>query len=206
MVVLGAIFAVLAVAVQSGATSGFDNGVLQGLRNPADPSNPSGPAWLIEAARDFTALGSYAVLGPLVALVVCYLWLMARRFEAVYVAATILSGLLVSNTLKYLFNRQRPAFDNSPDVFSASFPSGHATMSAVVFLTLAVVLISHERRGGLRIFAVAAAICVVLLVGLSRIYLGVHFPTDVAAGWSLGAAWATLAMLIRRGFLARRAG
>jgi undecaprenyl-diphosphatase len=204
VLVLLAVFAAVAVAVQSGATAGFDQAFLERLRNPADPSLPVGPSWLLEGARDFTALGSYAVLGPLAAFLVLYLWLARQRFDAAYVAISIGSGVLVSNWLKHAFNRQRPVFDNAPDVFSASFPSGHATMSAVVFLTLAVLVMAHEPRRVLRALCIAVAIGVPLLVGASRLYLGVHFPTDVIAGWCLGAAWAVLFALVRQGLVTAR--
>jgi undecaprenyl-diphosphatase len=189
---LAGAFVKIAVEVQEGETSAFDNAVLNSFRNPADASTTIGPAWLFEAARDVTSLGSYAVLTILLGLVVVYLLLARKRFQAIYLMAAVVSGVLVSNALKIGFNRPRPSFDNSPEVFTASFPSGHATMSAVVFLTLGAILATHEPQRRMRILFLAAAVALTLLVGASRIYLGVHYPTDVLAGWCLGTAWALL--------------
>jgi undecaprenyl-diphosphatase len=201
---LAGAFIKVAVEMREGETSAFDNAILNAFRNPADPSTTIGPSWLYEAARDVTSLGSYVVLGILVALVVLYLLLAKKRFEAVYLSVAVISGVLVSNALKVGFNRPRPSFDNTPDVFTASFPSGHATMSAVIFLTLGAILAIHEPQRRMRILFITAAVILTLLVGVSRVYLGVHYPTDVIAGWCLGTAWAILWSLGRQWIAMRR--
>lgn len=178
--------------MREGETSAFDNAILNAFRNPSNPSTAIGPPWLYEAARDVTSLGSYAVLGILVVLVVAYLLLARRRSEAIYLTAAVVSGVVLSNVLKVGLNRPRPSLDNTPEVFSASFPSGHATMSAVVFLTLGAILAVDEPQRQLRVLFIGAAIALTLVVGVSRVYLGVHYPTDVIAGWCLGTAWAIL--------------
>jgi len=200
---LAGVFVKVAVEMREGETSGFDNAILNAFRNPAAPSTPIGPPWLYEATRDVTSLGSYAVLGILVVLVVVYLLLARKRFEAIYLSVAVVSGVLFSSALKVGFNRPRPTIDNAPEVFSASFPSGHATMSAVVFLTLGAILAAHEPQRPLRSLFVGAAIVLTLIVGVSRVYLGVHYPTDVIAGWCLGTTWAILWSLATR-WLAQR--
>ncbi len=200
---LAGAFVKVAVEMREGETSAFDNTILNAFRNPADPSTAIGPPWLYEAARDVTSLGSYAVLGILVVLVVVYLLLARKRFEAIYLSVAVISGVLLSNALKVGFNRPRPVIDNAPEVFSASFPSGHATMSAVVFLTLGAILAVHEPQPQLRVLFIGAAIALTLIVGVSRVYLGVHYPTDVIAGWCLGTAWAILWSLATQ-WMARR--
>jgi undecaprenyl-diphosphatase len=197
-------FVKVSVEMREGETSAFDNGILNAFRNPDDPSTAIGPSWLYEAARDVTSLGSYPVLGILILLVVAYLLMSSKRFEAIYLSVAVVSGVVLSNLLKVGFNRARPSFDNAPEVFSASFPSGHATMSAAVFLTLGAILAAHEPQRRLRVLFIGTAIVLTLLVGISRVYLGVHFPTDVLAGWCLGTAWAILWSLATRWLASRR--
>ncbi len=190
------VFAKIAGEMREGETGPFDNYFLNIFRTPADPSHPIGPAWLFEVARDVTSLGSYAILGTIFVLVIVYLLLARRRGDAVHLGAAVLAGVVLSNLLKVGFNRPRPGLDNAPAVFTSSFPSGHATMSAVVYLTLGVMLSLHEDSRGLRGFYLAAASLLTLAVGVSRVYLGVHYPTDVIAGWCLGIAWAIACALL----------
>lgn len=203
-IALAGAFVKIAVEMREGKTSAFDNTILNAFRNPAGPSTTIGPSWLYEAARDVTSIGSYSVLTIVMVLVVLYLLLARKRFEAIYLTAAVISGVVVSNALKIGFNRPRPFLDNTPEVFTASFPSGHATMSAVVFLTLGAILAAHEPRRSLRMLFIGAAIVLTLVVGLSRVYLGVHYPTDVIAGWCLGTAWAILWSLATQWLAQRR--
>lgn len=190
------VFAKVASEMREGETSSFDDYFLNIFRTGSAPSHLIGPNWVAEAARDVTSLGSYMVLGWIVVLIVTYLFLSRRRIEAVQLAASVIAGTVLSNLLKIGFNRPRPNLDNTPAVFTSSFPSGHATMSAVVYLSLAVLLALHEESRWLRIFYVTAAVVITVTVGLSRVYLGVHYPTDVIAGWCLGTAWAIICALI----------
>jgi undecaprenyl-diphosphatase len=181
-----------------------DERILRSLREPADPADPVGPWWLEEAARDVTALGGYAVLTLLVAAVVGYL-LIARHYPAaVLVLAATLGGLLLSHLLKGFYDRPRPDLvPHLTHVSTASFPSGHAMLSAVVYLTLGALLARLVEGWWAKLYFVGVAVVLALLVGASRVYLGVHYPTDVAAGWSAGLAWAVLCWLAAR-YLQRR--
>jgi undecaprenyl-diphosphatase len=185
-------FGLIADAVTDGDTLGLDNAVLMALRTPGDPADPIGPAWLEEAVRDITALGSFSVLGIIVVLVFAYLLLVGKHRTGWFMVFAVVGGTIISTVLKMLFDRPRPDFTGVAEVFTASFPSGHATVSAVVFLTIGAMLAEASPERQLKRFFVGVAIALTLLVGVSRIYLGVHYPTDVLAGWSLGAAWALL--------------
>lgn len=187
------VFGEIAEEVFEGDTSWFDRTVLLALRNPADHADPLGPAWLEEAARDVTALGSYAVLGIVVVAAIAYLLLVKRSGAALWVLASVLGGMLLSNVLKHSFDRPRPDLvAHAAQVFSPSFPSGHAMLSAVTYLTIGALLASMHDSRRLKVFFLGLAIFITAIVGLTRVYLGVHYPTDVLAGWCLGAAWAAI--------------
>lgn len=182
----------------------FDESVLQALRTPGDNSDPIGPAWLEEAARDVTALGSYTVLSIIVVAAIAYLLMTQKRAAALWIGVAVGGGMLLSNVLKLGFARPRPEIvEPAARVFTYSFPSGHATLSAVTFLTLGALLASLHTSRRLRIFFVTLAVVLTILIGSSRVYLGVHHPTDVLAGWCVGAAWAALCFTALR-WLQRR--
>lgn len=188
-------FGLIADEVGEGDTLDFDRAVLAALREPGDMQNPIGPAWVEEAARDITALGGVAFLTLLVTLVVIHFLLRGKWRTGAFLAFVVVAGTLISNALKAFFDRPRPDLTGIVHVATASFPSGHATVSAVTYLTLGVVLARASDRHRLKVFYIVAAIFLTGIVGLSRLYLGVHYPTDVAAGWALGAAWAILCAL-----------
>lgn len=187
-----AAFGLLADEVVEGDTLRFDNAVLMLFRDPTAPAVPLGPGWLFEAARDITALGSFSVLGIIVAGIVLQLLLTGAKRTALFVLIAVIGGTVISTGLKALFDRPRPDLTGAVEVFTASFPSGHATVSAVVYLTIGAILAQRDPRVSVRIFYIAAAALLTFIIGCSRVYLGVHFPTDVLAGWSLGTAWALL--------------
>lgn len=199
-------FGLIADAVTGGDTLNFDNAVLMALRTPGDPADPIGPAWFNEAVRDITAFGSFSVLGIIVILVFAYLLLVGKQRTGWFMVFAVLSGTIISTVLKWLFDRPRPDLTGVAQVFTASFPSGHATVSAVVFLTIGVMLAEASPVRQVKRFFVGVAIALTLLVGVSRIYLGVHYPTDVLAGWSLGAAWALLCTTAAHFLREREAG
>jgi undecaprenyl-diphosphatase len=198
IVALGA-FAFMAIADEAleGDTHAFDESILKALREPGDASNPIGPAWLADMMADLTALGGIAVLTLLVVGVVFYLLSVGKRGTALLVGGAVGSGAILSSLLKLGFDRPRPDLvAHLSHAYSSSFPSGHAMLSAVTYLTLGVLLArAHEGRRT-KIIVMTYGVTLTVLIGLSRIYLGVHWPTDVMAGWALGAAWAAVWWLI----------
>ncbi|HYG30802.1 MAG TPA: phosphatase PAP2 family protein [Allosphingosinicella sp.] len=200
----GFVFLQVASEMAEGDTLAIDRWLIEALRSPADPSVPVGPAWLRAAMVDVTALGGVSVLTLLTVVVVGYLVTVRKRATAAFVATSITGGGLVGVGLKAVFMRPRPdVVAHLVDVTSTSFPSGHATNSAVVYLTLGALLARTQTSRRVRAYLMAVAIALTLTVGFSRVYLGVHWPTDVVAGWCVGAAWATLCGLLAR-FLQRR--
>lgn len=184
----------------------LDTALLLGLRSPGDPADPIGPLWLEIAARDLTSLGSAAVLALVVLLAVGYLLVARRPGPAVLLVVAVGGGQILSSVLKIGFARVRPDLvPHSVDVYTASFPSGHAMLSAVTYLTLGAILASVEPQRRRRLYVLGAAVLLTLLIGVSRIYLGVHWPTDVLAGWCIGSAWAvfcwTASVLLQRRFV-----
>ncbi len=181
------------VEMVEGEPHAFDRWVLLALRNPGDLSDPIGPAWLELVNRDITSLGGAAILTLMTAIVVGFLFVDEKRAAAWLVLASVAGGTLLSVILKLVFARPRP--DVVPHliaVSSASFPSGHAMLSAVVYLTLGALLSRVEGPPRVKIYVLSIAVLLTLLIGMSRVYLGVHWPTDVLGGWCAGAAWATL--------------
>ncbi len=194
---LGLGFIWLLDEVLEGDTGSFDKSLLLALRNPADPADPVGPGWLEELARDFTALGGTGFIVFILVASAIYLWLKGHRWSMLVLVASVGSAQIASSLLKHFIARPRPELvPHGSIVYTASFPSGHSLMSAITFLTLAALLAEHEPRRAIRIFMIAVAIFLSLGVGVSRVYLGVHWPTDVLAGWCVGAAWALGCWLI----------
>ena len=186
-------FAELADAVVEGDTRAFDEFILFGLRSAADPSDPLGPRWFEEMMRDFTALGGIGVLAIVTLAAAGFLVLTGKRHAAAAVGVAIVGGLLLSNMLKWGFARPRPDLvPHGQAVYTQSFPSSHAMLSAVVYLTLGALLARTQPRRRAKLYFLAVAAVLTVLVGVSRVYLGVHWPTDVLAGWTVGAGWALL--------------
>lgn len=184
-------FVWLADEVMEGETEALDRALLQSLRNPADPADPLGPNWLETGFADLTALGSTTVLGLMTLVVVGYLLIRRSRAAALTVALSVIGGTVLSFGLKLVFERPRPDLvAHLVEVQTASFPSAHAMLSATTYLTLGALLARFEDRRRLKGYVLGVAIGLTFLVGVSRIYLGVHWPTDVIAGWCAGAAWA----------------
>lgn len=190
------VFGLVADEVMEGDTLVFDKAVLMWFRDPAAPNAPIGPAWVLEMARDITALGSFSILGIVVLGVCLQLLFAGRRHTSLFVLVAVLGGTAVSTILKALFDRPRPELTGAVEVFTSSFPSGHATVSAVVYLTIGALLAERATALQLRIFYIVLAVLLTVVVGVTRVYLGVHYPTDVIAGWSLGSAWALLSVAV----------
>jgi len=200
ILVLGTLaFIGIAEEVAEGGTLHLDERILLAMRVPGDPQQPIGPAWVEEAFRDFTGLGGVGVLGLLTLATLGYLWLRGMRWAALYVLLAIGGGLLMSLALKAGFHRPRPDLvSHGAMVATASFPSGHSMLSAIVYLTGGAMLaLVHELRA-VRYYLIGCAVLFTVLVGVSRVYLGVHWPTDVLAGWAGGAAWAALCWMVAR--------
>lgn len=194
----------LASEMREGDTEAFDKWALLGLRMAGDPATPIGPHWLRVAMIDVTALGGVTVLTLVALLAVAFLLLRARYRQALFTALATGGGALVGQALKTLFARARPEIvPHLVEVNSLSFPSGHSMNSAIVYLTLAVLLARGFEERRLRAFVIGVATLLVLMIGFTRVYLGVHFPSDVLAGWSVGAAWA-LAMGVLANMLQRQ--
>jgi undecaprenyl-diphosphatase len=183
-------FVAVADEVSEGDTVAFDTAVTSFFRGGGNPNAPWGPVWLQEAVRDVTGLGSFTILGFVLFATVLYFVLLRRYRTALFVGFSVVGGTILSTGLKVLFDRPRPDVEAVARVFTASFPSGHATVSAVVYLTLGLLLAEASTARRLKAYFVGLGIFMTLAVGVSRIYLGVHFPTDVLAGWALGGAWA----------------
>ena len=185
----------------------FDWSVLRLLHpDQANPADPVGPAWLDHASADFSALGSVTVLMAVVLAACGYLLLKRRALEALLLVLAAGGGLAISQALKTVFERDRPPdIYRSAEVLNQSFPSGHAMLSAVVYLTLGAMLARATSQWRVRVYVMSVAILIALLVGLTRVHLGVHWASDVLGGWCAGAAWATLCWLLDR-WMRKRAG
>ncbi len=181
-------------------TQRMDERVLVSLRRADRPDVPVGPGWLAEAARDVTALGSMSVLALVVLAVVGFLVLVRRWRTLALVLGSTLGGTAVNSVLKGLFGRPRPTVvPHLTGVLSESFPSGHAMLSAIVYLTLGALLAQLVTRRWLQAYLMSVAAVFTLLIGVTRVYLGVHYPTDVLGGWLAGLGWALLSALVARG-------
>ncbi|WP_298956343.1 phosphatase PAP2 family protein [uncultured Methylobacterium sp.] len=190
-------FVKLAGGVKDGDTTALDERILLALRHPDDLARPIGPSWLPETMRDITAFGSVFGIVYVTAGVVLYLAVTARWRAALFVVAAIGGGEVLSTGLKLLYQRPRPDLvPHGMETFTASFPSGHAMLSAIAYLTLAILLARVERGRRVKAFVMTLGVVTTLLVGVSRLYLGVHWPSDVLAGWCIGAAWASLCWFV----------
>lgn len=201
LLIAGGVLAFLKLAseVMEGDSFAIDRLILQGLRNTADPSVPVGPAWLQGAMIDITALGGVTVLTLITVLTAGYLFASRKAGTAAFTIAAIAGGAILSAILKNEVARPRPELvAHLVDVHTTSFPSGHAMNSAITYLTLGVLLARAEKARPVRIYLLATAISLTLLIGTSRVYLGVHWPSDVVAGWCVGGCWAALCSLAAR--------
>ncbi len=185
------VFGFVALDVATRKPSGFDHCFILALRRSAKEPVPIGPPWLQEAARDVTSLGSIIVLVIITFAVAGYLFLARKPGVACLMLIAVFGGLALNNFLKFVFARPRPdVVSHAPRDFTTSFPSGHATLSAITYLTIAALLARAYPYPTLDLYFMLLAALLTVLIGLSRIYLGVHFPTDILGGWCIGTAWA----------------
>lgn len=191
------VFVEVADEVREGSLQPLDESLLLSLRNPSDHTDPIGPKWFEEAARDFTALGGVAVLTALSIGVCGYLLLRGETELFLLMATAAIGAILLSFSLKYAFDRPRPDLvPHESYVYTRSFPSGHSMMAATVYLTIGVMLTQIQPRHRVRVYIISLCVLTTLLVSVSRVYLGVHWPSDVLAGWLAGAVWAAICYLL----------
>jgi undecaprenyl-diphosphatase len=191
------LFIALADEVVEGETAAIDRAILLMLRDPSDPLLMAGPGWFQEMMRDFTGLGGFGILLLATLSATGFLLLEGKWHAAVFLVFAVAGGILISTLLKMGFDRPRPDLvPHGSIVSTASFPSGHSTLSAVVYLTIGALIARFRPNPRVRVYVLSLAIMVTFLVGISRVYLGVHWPTDVLAGWSIGAGWALLCWFV----------
>jgi undecaprenyl-diphosphatase len=199
-----AVFLELGEYAVSEETAHLDRALLLALRSPGDASDPIGPTWFEEMGRDVTALGGMAVLFLFTAAALGYALMRREKLTAILLVASVGGGMLVSLLLKDLYDRARPDLvPHGSVVHTQSFPSGHSMMSAITYLTLAALLVRVQPSRLLKLYVLALGILLTGLVGVSRVYLGVHWPSDVLAGWAVGAAWAAMTWFVTARLQAR---
>jgi undecaprenyl-diphosphatase len=192
--------------VREGDTYRLDSSVLLAMRRPGELAVPVGPRWLQETARDLTALGGFTVLTLVVVMSVAILLLRRRRLQAAVLVIAVVLGQVAAEASKHLVGRDRPDLVPHLDqVYSSSFPSGHSALSPIVYFTLASIFAAGEPNRATKTLLLGAVALLVLAIGASRVYLGVHWPTDVLAGWAMGTAVALVATLVLHGLAPHRA-
>ena len=192
-------FVELMEAARAATPHAFDTQILLAFRHAGQPDSPIGPLWLQGVMRDITSLGSSSVLVLITAATIVYLLLVRRPATALLVFVAVAGGQVLSSLLKAGVDRPRPDLvSHLVNETSLSFPSGHAMLSAITYLTLGSLAARFLPDRRTKIFALGLAVLITLLVGTSRVYLGVHWPSDVLAGWCAGFAWAMLCWLVAR--------
>jgi undecaprenyl-diphosphatase len=199
------LFAKFVSEVMEGDTLAIDRHLIGALRSTDNPALPIGPRWFTAAMRDITALGGITCLTLVTTSAIGYLLVVRRAAMAAFVLFAVVGGAVGESLLKLMFNRPRPDIVlHLVEVSTTSFPSGHAMNSAVVYLTLGALIARTQASFGVRAYIMVLAVALTLLIGFSRVFLGVHWPSDVVAGWILGSAWALVcSMAAQRSQLSR---
>ena len=200
------VVAVLMESIAEGGSFRFDTALLVALRRPGHLDQPIGPSWLLQSAIDLSALGGFTLQWLLGGASVLFLVDIRRRAEAAWLSASIVGASILNAGLKSLLHRPRPELvPHLANVSNASFPSGHAMISAAIYLTIGAMMAETQPSRSARTFLMSFTAVLVLLIGASRIYLGVHWPSDVLAGWCLGTVWALLVFCANRTLRVRSA-
>lgn len=187
----------IADEISEGETRNFDLSVIEIFRTDNNPGEPAGAIWIYEFMIDITALGGGNVLALITILVSIFLILQKHYDAFLLLLAATIGGAILSFGLKEIYGRERPdLIYRLVTVNSLSFPSGHSMMSAVLYLTQAAIVARFQKEWKVRIFLISTALFLTFIIGLSRIYLGVHYPTDVIGGWTIGLAWASFCWCI----------
>lgn len=182
------LFAKVADQVQEGSTQGFDDRVMTWVGAHRVP-------WIEQGFVEVTMLGTGIVVMVMVGISAIFLWCTRHRYSSVLLLAATGGGILLNNVLKLSFNRPRPQlFEWGTHALSSSFPSGHAMSSAIVYCTVAYLAARLQKRRWTRWLTMFVAFALVALISISRVYLGVHYPSDVLAGVLVGLAWAGFCM------------
>jgi undecaprenyl-diphosphatase len=197
-------FLSLAGEMREGELTAFDTWVLVALRHVNSPHNAIGPQWLTGGMRDITALGSFTVLFLITVVAVSMLFMHGKNRQAGVLAAGVVLAQVSGELLKLFYGRMRPSFAVYGDLpTSLSFPSGHSTVATATYFLLALIVAGLEVRIAAKVLVFAMAALLAIAIGVSRVYLGVHWPSDVIAGWCLGGFWALAASLVLFGSSAR---
>lgn len=198
------IFAEVTDRVMDGDLHDAERTWMRSLRLPDDATTPIGPRWLRNVSLDLTALGGVAILTLMTSLVAGYLLLEKRYRAVVLLIIAALGGAILSGSLKKWIGRDRPdIIPHLAEVTSASYPSGHSMLASIIYLTLGVMLARSVKSRRLKLYFIGSAVLVIFLIGLTRVFLGVHYPTDVLGGWAAGTAYAVVCALLAQ-WLQRR--
>ncbi len=192
-------------AAAEGSATQIERQIVLALRSADDPARMIGSRWMEEIMRDFTALGGYAVLTIVVVTATVFFRLTTTDVQAKFLLATTVGGYVVGMTLKLVVGRERPAIvPHLSHVDSSSLPSVHSMMSTVVYLTIGLLLAGRQRDSRVRRLLVGLPLILTVLVGCSRVFMGVHYPSDVLAGWTAGLLWTAAAFRMDRRLTERR--
>jgi undecaprenyl-diphosphatase len=195
------LFMAIAAEIVAGEIFTMDETILLLMRNADNPEVAIGPPWLQQVGQDITALGGNAVLTLISIWVMLFLYLVNKGRLALVVLLATGGALLASLLLKSGFDRPRPeVISHATLVYTSSFPSGHSMLAASTYLTMGALLAQSQKRRRIKALIIITSVLLTFLIGISRIYLGVHWPTDVVAGWAVGAAWAVGCSYLARHF------
>jgi len=191
------VFINVGMLVTNGTTKQFDESIIKYFRVEGNNSEPTGPYFLTESMRDITSLGGETIITIITIFVVGFLYFQKRYNTMWLLLVATIGGILISLGLKEFYGRARPDISyRLISVTPLSFPSGHSMMSAIVYLTQAAIIARIQKNKKIRIYILSAALFLVFIIGFSRVYLGVHYPTDVIGGWTVGLAWASFCWLV----------